>query len=778
MRTLFTLVFSFSALAQTATLRGRVTDSTQAAVPQATIRAYLRDGSMQRIARSDGSGVFLLEKLPAGAYFIQAQTADLETPDPVTVTLAPGANRELDLSLAMRKLGQRMTVTAENAPVSLDQTNKAIDVVDSEEIARRQLFQVIDSVRLTAGIRVQQLGGPGALSRVITRGLRAPDTSVLIDGFRFRDVASVQGDATAFLGDLLVMNTDRVEVLRGSGSSLYGTNAAGGTMQIVTERGGGPTHGEISADGGGLGLARGVAKIGGGAGANQRFRYSAATALLNVSKGVDGYDPVHNFSGQGWAQYFLRPGTSISGRLFANTLLLMLNNSPSAGPAGNIPPSTIVPAIPNVTFIPALNDPDHRRESKFVSTMVALNQRLGSKANARIGYQALLSDRDDVNGPGGPGFQPQFRTVSGFDGRIDTIQARADWNPLRSHLIAGGYEWERESYASPSFDENPNSARRVNAETRAIQRSNSLFAQDQMRLFRERLLVSLSGRYQNFALDQPQFLGGAPAYNGYNPTSPPKALTGDASIAYLIPSTGTKIRAHVGNAYRVPSLYERFGTFFFGGTFSALGDPRLQPERSIGLDGGVDQYFASNRLRVSATYFYTRLQQVIGYGSLSNDPFGRFGGYVNVGGGLARGVELSGESKPWRGMNLRASYTYTNADERRPSLTGGVLRSLRYFPQMFTMVASQQIRKRTNVTFDFWGASDYLYGYFIGGGTRAYMFPGPRRANLAGSYTLPLSDRKSVMFFGRMENVFNQLYFEEGFQTPKVWAVGGLKFLF
>ena len=210
-----------------------------------------------------------------------------------------------------------------------------------------------------------------------------------------------------------------------------------------------------------------------------------------------------------------------------------------------------------------------------------------------------------------------------------------------------------------------------------------------------------------------------------------------------------------------------------------MGDPRLRPERSLGVDGGIDQYFASNRLRLSATYFYTRLQEVIAYGNLSNDPFGRFSGYVNVGGGLARGVELSGEARPWRGMTMQASYTYTNADERRSIMTDGSLRGIRYFPNSFTFLAMQQLGKRTNVTFDFLGASDYISGsFFVGGGSRPYLFPGPRRANVAASYTLPLNDRSSMMFFTRLENAFNQPYFEDGFQTPKAWAVGGIKWLF
>ena len=78
--------------------------------------------------------------------------------------------------------------------------------------------------------------------------------------------------------------------------------------------------------------------------------------------------------------------------------------------------------------------------------------------------------------------------------------------------------------------------------------------------------------------------------------SPTPAYTGDASVAYLFRKTGTKLRAHVGRGYRAPSLFERFGTGFdpvYG--YSVYGDPRLKPEHSTSLDGGIDQTFLQGR---------------------------------------------------------------------------------------------------------------------------------------------------------------------------------------
>jgi iron complex outermembrane receptor protein len=198
----------------------------------------------------------------------------------------------------------------------------------------------------------------------------------------------------------------------------------------------------------------------------------------------------------------------------------------------------------------------------------------------------------------------------------------------------------------------------------------------------------------------------------------------------------------------------------------------------LAVDAGVDQYLGS-RARVSATYFYTRIQQAIVFdftGAITpeTDPYGRFGGYRNTGGGLARGVELSIETNPIRNLTLRSSYTYTNADERNSIFSTGNLRTLRVSDHMFSVTATQRIGRSLDITFDMFAASSYLLNF----GTRAFSFDGPVKADLAINYTRPLTDTTSLRLFTRIDNVFNRTYYEDGFRTPKAWATAGMKFLF
>jgi iron complex outermembrane receptor protein len=770
-------LFSLSLPAADWTVSGRVLDPDDAAVAYAQVSLKHRDGTSIASTKADESGEYRFAGIGAGVYWIEARGGELRMAEARRVELGAAPVR-LDLRLGLGTLRGQVTVTASGTSQLEGDLAKAFTVIGGEEMERRQEFAVTEALRTSPGVRVQQLGGPGSLTRVHMRGLRAFDTSVLIDGFRLRDVSAPQGDATGFLGELLVVNTERIEVLRGSGSSLYGTNAIGGVANLLTDQGGGPAHGEVSAEGGGLGFFRGTARLAGGAWGD-RLVYSAGLGHLNVMSGLDGDDRVRNTSGQGFAQLRLAPRTRLSGRVFGSGAFTGLNLSPSVPAGAAIPPTGIVEAREGRNFTAQVNDPDSRRTSRFLAGLITLTHQVTPGVSVRGHYHALSTERDNRNGPAGPGFQPAFANSNLFDSRIDTASGRMDAAIGQKQFVTAGYEFERESYENLARDENPNPASQLNAFTGIRQMSHAVYGQHQTQLLGDRLRVAASGRVQRFDLRRPAFGGGAPRYDQVALESPPNAYTGDLSAAYFVPAGGTKLRAHFGNAYRAPALYERFGTAFFGGNFTPYGDPRLAPERSLAVDAGFDQYLASNRVRISGTWFYTRLREVIGFdfsGLIrpSADPFGRSSGYRNTGGGLARGVEMSVEANPARGTRVFASYTYTNADEKTPAIPG-IVRSIRVSDHMGTATVSRTLFRRLEVTGDLFAASSYLFPLFAGTGSRAYRFAGPVKADAALSYTIPLSERRRLQFYARVDNFLNRTYYEDGWRNPKAWAIGGLR---
>ncbi|HYK20804.1 MAG TPA: TonB-dependent receptor, partial [Pyrinomonadaceae bacterium] len=318
-------------------------------------------------------------------------------------------------------------------------------------------------------------------------------------------------------------------------------------------------------------------------------------------------------------------------------------------------------------------------------------------------------------------------------------------------------------------------------------RSHAFFVQDQLRLLDDRLQISGGFRTQLFRLQQPRFTPAASApYQGIVFQSPPTAYTGDGSVAYTFRSSGTKLRGHVGNGYRAPSLFERFGTFFdsfFG--YSVFGDPRLKPEKSIAFDAGIDQTFHQNRVRLSASYFYTQLRRVIifdfsGLIDFTTDPFGRFGGYLNTNGGIARGAEVELRATPTRTLNVTAAYTLTKAQQRTPQVPG-TIRSLAIPDHQFSFVATQRFGSRVLVNFDFSASSNYLGAIFdpVTFTSRGYRFKGLAKADLGASYSLPVGgDKRQLRFFGYLDNMFDREYFESGFRTPGRTARAGASLVF
>ncbi len=338
--------FSDNAVAQTSTtgagITVRVTDQQGAIVPRAAVTLYTRDNRVRIKALTDETGKCRFEQLSPGEYLIEAEAAGFARSATQVLRVERNATATIDISLPIAGVNEQVTVTAQGTAQPVDEVSKAVSVVDQQEIDERDEHAISEALRTVPGLRVQQLGGPGSFTSIKTRGLRNEDTAVLIDGLRFRDAAAPQGDASGFLEDLIVTDVSRVEVLRGSGSSLYGSNAIGGVINLVTDEGGGPFHGNLLAEGGGLGMFRGRAQVAGGP-RNNSIVYSAGFSHLNVTRGVDGEDEARNTSGQGRVLFRLTPTTTLSGRIYAANSRLQLNNSPEG--IGNLPPTGIIEAI-------------------------------------------------------------------------------------------------------------------------------------------------------------------------------------------------------------------------------------------------------------------------------------------------------------------------------------------------------------------------------------------------------------------------------------------------
>jgi vitamin B12 transporter len=749
-------------------LRGHVTDERDASIAGAEVRLRSRAGG-ELSAISDDNGTYTFTNVAPGEYVLEIRANGFAS-YAARVTVKRGQSVKSDVRLSIDVISETVSVTGTGTAQTVDETSKAISVLGSSAIEMKGEIGLSESLRGIPGVRVQQQGSPGALTSVRLRGQRTFDTAVLLDGLRVRDASDINGSAVPLFADLAPTDLDRVEVLRGSGSSIYGSNAIGGVINLVPHNTAGDPRFEFGFDGGSLTQfrerVRGSARIG------KRAGFSFGLSRVDVRRGVDGNDEYGNTAGAG--RFQLRPtrSSTLSINFYGTNSNGRINDSPFALP-GAFTSGQYPRAIEGTTFHSDLNNPDQGRRNRLLVTALRFTDQVNDKFSYSIAYQHVGSRRRNYNGPA---IDPQFAAFYPFgdfafvavnNGSTDTFDARANLRLGRHNLATAGFEYERESIfqsSIPSFSAFNNTTDR--------QRTMAVFAQDQIFLMDDRLQISLGVRGQWFrvrAADRPGFLG------SINPQS---SITGDGSIAYFIRSTGTKLRAHVGNGFRAPALFERFGagTFAQAG-FTRFGDPTLRAEQSISVDAGFDQRIANDRARFGATYFYTHLQRVIAFNSFFViDPLGagRFSGYENRPGGFARGVETYLEAAPWRGADWRASYTFTNSD--RFVRGSGLQREYVIPKHLFGLNFNQRYRSFM-LSFDLNHTGSHIAPIFENDfpfRTAELTFPAYTKADLFASYERRASERVTLTFFGGADNLFDVTYFENGFRNPGIVARGGI----
>jgi iron complex outermembrane receptor protein len=756
-----------------AAITGRVTDQHGASVAGAEVQLRSRS-SAQSLAVTDDNGAYSFRNAAPGNYIIEVRAKGFASFTSSELNLARGQSLTNDVKLSVEAVSENVVVTATGTAQRIDEVSKAVTVLDDQAIEARRELTLPESLRGTPGVRVQQQGSIGALTSVRLRGLRTFDTAILLDGLRVRDASDINGSAAVVIPDLLPADLDRVEVLRGSGSSIYGTNAIGGVINLVPKTGTGRSHFEFGFDGGSLALFR--ERFRGAGGIGKRAGYSFGLTRLDVRRGVDGNDEYGNTVGVGRFQFNVTPTVTISANFYGTIANGRINDSPFALPAA-FTGGTYPAAVEGTTFHSDINNPDEGRRNRVLVGSVRLSQQVSDKLSYSIAYQHVGNQRRNYNGPAIDPKFAQFYPFGDFafagynNGKTDTLDARSNLRLGRHNLATAGFEYEGESIfqsSVPSFSPVNNTTDR--------QRTFALFGQDQIFLLSDRLQISIGVRGQWFsvrAADRPGFLG---------TIKPERSLTGDGSVAYFVRSSGTKLRAHVGNGFRAASLFERFGQ----GTFSTLGfrrfgDPTLRAEQSISFDAGFDQRIARDRARFGATYFYTHLNRVIAFNNnFGVDPLGlgRFSGYENRPGGFSRGLETYLEAAPWRNANLHASYTYTNSDR---IVSGRGLQPEYVIPRHLLGLNLTQRYRSFLLSFDLNRTGAYIAPVFENDfpfRTAELTFPGYTKADLFGSYERRLSEQVVMTFFGGADNLFKARYFENGFRAPGIVGRGGINLRF
>lgn len=748
-----------------ARIRGRVIDETGANIVGASVTLRSRLGLHQSTVTTQTGGyefvnvrpgVYLIEVRGQGFSVFTSRDTEVGTTDDVVI----------DVDLDIEGINENVVITPTGTAQRADEVAKVLSILEADELDARDELTLAESLRGVPGVRIQQQGSLGALTSIRIRGQRTADTSVLLDGLRLRDAGDINGSAASLMADLVPVTLNQLEILRGSGSSLYGTHAIGGVINAISDDGVSGLHFTAGFEGGSLSTFRERLGVSGG---RERIGFNVGVHRIDVRSGVDGEDEYGNSAFAGRFHFNPTQSTTLSAGFYGTISNARLNDSPFALPGAFTSSQPFPEAIAGVTFQPDFNNPDQGRRNRTLLGSIKWLHLLGNRWSYTIAYQRSVTNRRNYNGPS---LDPRFASFYPFGdfefqninrGAIDTIDARSNLRASDSNTLTFGFEFESESLfqrSDPSFNLFNNTTDR--------QRTFAFFAQDQLAFLEDRLQIAVGVRAQSYRLraaDRPGTLQG---------TETEGSVTGDGAISYYITSTNTKLRAHVGNGFRAPSLFERFGEGFLAGPGNVrFGDPTLRAEQSIGVDGGIDQRLAGDRVMIGLTYFYTRLQRVVAFTGFTNDPLGlgRFTGFTNRPGGLSRGFEGTIQSAPWRGAEVRASYTFTNTD--RALATG--LGSEYVIPRhLFSMFWRQRI-DALQLSFELNRTGEYLAPVFESNfpfRSADLRFEGYTKADVFANYDVRRSDRVTVTLFGGAENVFNQTYFENGFRAPG--AIGRL----
>ncbi len=493
-------------------------------------------------------------------------------------------------------------VTATRIPTPRNAMTSTVTVLDGEALRAQGIRQVLDALRLVPGLSVVQTGSFGGNTSLFLRGGESDYVKVLLDGVPIND----PGGSLDF-SDLTLDNVDRIEVVRGPASVVYGSDAVAGVVQILTKDGGGQQQGRVGFRAGTFGSTSVDATLSGGL---ARLDYS-----LGVSRSTT--DGIFAFN----SDY---SNTSVSGKLRAR------------------PDSTT-----NVNLVMRYSDSEFEFPTDFDGTVVDRNSfsvrdRLAVSLEASRLFSSWIEGRvllasSDANRrtndrPDGPA------DTLGFFGSTSSqsvLRRSADFSasiygPVTTVLVAG-FQIEDE-------DE-------MRSDESQSQFGNSSSTSDEGRSSRGYYAEIQSSPVAGLALNAGLRLDNNSAFGTF--------VTYRGGASYGVAS-GTRLRASIGKAFKEPTFFENFAF----GPF-ANGNPDLDPERTVSWEVGAEQTFLSGLLVAEATYFSQRFRNLIQFTAVPANPGDP--NFFNIASADASGVEL-GVRLASRFFNGSIDYTYLDTE--------------------------------------------------------------------------------------------------------------------
>lgn len=599
----------------------------------------------------------------------------------------------------------RVTVTGtrfESAPKRLP---AEITVVDREAIELQAVQTLPDALAGLPGVSVVQGGPAGSLTSVFIRGANSKHTLALYDGIRLNDPSSANGIFN--FGSELVGDAQRIELVRGPLSSLYGSDAIGGVVNILPRIGGDRAFEPFaSVSAGEFSTWRGLA---GAAGTSGRLSYSVSVEGLTT----DGYDVVPD-----------RMSTATGDRDGAEFAAFTANGEYALNESWTLEALLRVRAAETEfdtfsggpTGFQRADDPDLKTTDDYTVWRTGLAwEGLEGTLTSRLRAGQVLTGIDSFDGAA---------ITDTYEGERSFAEWLTTWSPplsgtVRDVTLSGGIEAGSVAIETDTAFNAPLSVEEDHAGVFAVAQAG----------FGPRLDITASARVDD--------------YEGFD-----TATTANIGAVFHLPEIATRLTGSVGTAFKAPTLFERFASSPF-----VTPNPDLDPEEStsweLGFDTALPAFGQARGVEFSAVYFDSEIDDLIE----NVFDFTSFTGQNrNVGRAGIDGYEAHAGLKLAEGFEARVTYTYTDAVN---AVTGE--RPLRRAPHQWTASARWTPAERVRLALDYVHVGkrrDVSYddgGFFSGVGT---VIEDYALVNLSGELAL----REDVQIFGAVRNLLDETY--------------------
>jgi vitamin B12 transporter len=759
---LILIATSSSAATERGRVEGDVTDPSGARMAGAYVTLRDATGAAFYQSRTDADGHFLITDVAEGHYVVKVDAPGFSQSQVVKIDLRPGATETVNIRLDVATISDQLVITATRTETATSELGSSISVVTNDDLKRANNTLVSESLRLIPGLVVAQTGGRGGLTSIFARGGESDYNKVLIDG--------VPVNAAGGLFDfssLTPENLERIEVVRGPRSALFGSDAMTSVIQLVTRRGSTSVPElELSGEGGSFDFQRETARLSGLAG---WFDYSASFGF----QATDGRFRNNDFTNRS-------ASANLGFRLSENAQLRITSrwNNNTLG----------VPGPTGILFA----DPDERQKHRDLALAAGLDLKISARVNqtARFIYSEFDTHNFDPAGqdltkPDTPLLPPfAFFPDSAFTFRDHQKRAGFQYQAIAvitsSNVLTGGVEFEHESGVFTDEFSRVSPARN----------NLGLFIQDQAS-WRGRLFLTAGVRVERNTGSVPDDLraallalgSSAPVGEvGFGVEANPKlAATFVARRHRDRDALGaTRLNASFGTGIKEARLLEAFSpnSFF-------LGNPALDPERATSFDVGISQELFNRRASLDVAYFDNRFKDLIVF---TSDPLtfgpvmlgdGRLTNFINVERASARGFELEGAARPLHKLRVMASYTFLRSrleralDQVSREIGLALLRRPRHSGAVEVSFIAERFDARLEGSFvgkrrDFDPVTFARFDL----ANRPIFNDGYAKLNAAGSFRLT----RFVTAFARLENLLNQNYEEIlGFPSYRLNFSAGLR---